>query len=174
MQRAAPHRRVPGGHGYALPAQLRREGTAVPTQQATCSISGKQVFELIENEEIEHALEMLRVCLRVCNAFKKTYYDYKATADAECPSNQWGPNTTAICMRLDGFLERCVDMLDLAQTVQAPSLPEEAVVGGTKGKTLTETVKQIYLPRTMPPVEAPLSKSQFETMDRRRHRGPQR
>merc|ERR1719163_787251 len=82
---------------------LMRQICNVLIEQATGFISGKQVFELIENEEIEHALEMLRVCLRVCNAFKKTYYDYKATADAE-----------------------------------------KAEVGGTKGKTLTETVKQIY------------------------------
>ena len=140
MPRAAPPLRVPGGHGCALPAEI----CDVRIQQATGFISGKQVFELIENEEMEHALEMLRVCLRVCNAFKKTYYDYKATADAECPSNQWEPNQTATSMRLDGFLGRCHDMLDLTQAAQHVSLLETAEVGGAEGKTLTETVKQIY------------------------------
>ena len=147
MLLAAPHRRVPGLCGeapaddFVTDEDTRAQICNVLIQQATGFISGKQVFELIENEEIEHALEMLRVCLRVCNAFKKTYYDYKATADAECPSNQWELNKTAIFMRLDSFLERCHDVLDLTQTVQEFSLLEKAEVGGTKGKTLTETVK---------------------------------
>ena len=123
---------------------LMREMCNVLIQQATGYISGGAIFELIEGEAIEEAIKMLKICVTVCNSFKMTYFDYKATADAECPANRWRIQNTAIFMRLDSFLERCRDILDLVQTIQQFSLLEKVEVGGTKGKALTETVKQIF------------------------------
>ena len=123
---------------------LMREMCNVLIQQATGYISGGAIFELIDGEAIEEAIKMLKVCVTVCNSFKMTYFDYKATADAECPANRWRIQNTAIFMRLDSFLERCRDILDLVQTIQQFSLLEKVEVGGTKGAALTETVKQIF------------------------------
>jgi dynein heavy chain len=47
-------------------------------------------------------------------------------------------------MRLDSFLERCHDILDLTQTIVQFSKLAKIEVGGTKGKTLTTSIKQIY------------------------------
>jgi len=47
-------------------------------------------------------------------------------------------------MRLDSFLERCHDILDLTQTIVQFSKLAKIEVGGTKGKTLTASIKQIY------------------------------
>ena len=132
---------------YNSPARLMvlmREMCNVLIEQATSYISGKQIFELIAGEAVEEAIRMLKACVSVCNAFKITYFDYKATADAECPANRWRIQNTAIFMRLDAFLERCRDILDLVQTIQQFSLLEKVEVGGTKGAALTDTLKQIF------------------------------
>lgn len=50
----------------------------------------------------------------------------------------------ALFMRLDSFLERCNDILDLTQTIVQFSKLAKVEVGGTKGKTLTASVAQIH------------------------------
>ena len=47
-------------------------------------------------------------------------------------------------MRLDSFLERCHDILDLTETIVSFSKLEKIEIGGTKGKTLTTSIKQIH------------------------------
>jgi dynein heavy chain len=112
--------------------------------QATKYVSGEQIFSMIESEEASQAVQMLKTTLSVCNAFKKTYEEYKATASAECPANTWKIQNNALFMRLDGFLERCHDILDLTQTIVQFSKLAKIEIGGTKGKTLTASIKQIY------------------------------
>ena len=90
------------------------------------------------------AVDMLKTTLKVCGTFKSTYFDYKATANAECPNNPWRVQNNALFMRLDSFLERCHDILDLAQTIVQFDKLAKIEIGGTKGKTLTTNVQQIY------------------------------
>lgn len=75
---------------------------------------------------------------------QSTYFAYRATASAECPANPWRIQNNALFMRLDSFLERCNDILDLTQTIVQFSKLAKVEVGGTKGKTLTASVAQIH------------------------------
>jgi hypothetical protein len=50
----------------------------------------------------------------------------------------------ALFMRLDSFLERCHDILDLTQTIVQFSKLAKIEIGGTKGKTITDSVKEIH------------------------------
>jgi len=50
----------------------------------------------------------------------------------------------AVFVRLDSFLERCHDIWDLSKTVMQFTKLAKIEVGGTKGKTLTTSVNQIY------------------------------
>lgn len=50
-------------------------------------------------------------------SFKTTYFDYKAKAAVECPSNPWRVQNNAVFARIDAFLERCHDVLDLTTTI---------------------------------------------------------
>lgn len=67
----------------------------------------------------------------------------------------------ALFMRLDSFLERCHDILDLTQTIVQFSKLAKIEVGGTKGNTLTASVKQVRSMKTIrrgrgiPAVEIP-------------------
>jgi dynein heavy chain len=112
--------------------------------QACSYLSGKQIFEMIENDEAGAAVEQLKTTLKVCGTFKSTYFDYKATANAECPTNPWRIQNNALFVRLDSFLERCHDILDLAQTIVQFTRLGKIEIGGTKGKTLSTSVQQIY------------------------------
>jgi dynein heavy chain len=132
---------------YNTPARLvvlMREICNSLINQACKYVSGEQIFSLIEAEEAHVAVEQLKTTLLVCGTFKSTYFDYKATANAECPANPWRIQNNALFMRLDSFLERCHDILDLTQTIVQFSKLAKIEVGGTKGKTLTTSVQQIH------------------------------
>ena len=109
-------------------------------RQAASFVSGEQLFEM----EPQDAVDALKVCLRVSVTFKSTYFDYKARASTECPSNPWRFQNSALFSRLDSFLERCHDVLDLMQTIVQFSKLERIEVGGSKGKALTANVQQIF------------------------------
>jgi dynein heavy chain, axonemal len=96
---------------------LMREICNAIINQACSFMSGKQLFQLLEEEESNEALNKLKTTLRVCGQFKATYFDYRDTANAECPSNQWRIQNNAMFMRLDAFLERVHDVLELTQTI---------------------------------------------------------
>ncbi|KAJ1491167.1 dynein heavy chain, N-terminal region 1-domain-containing protein, partial [Baffinella frigidus] len=128
---------------YNTPARLvvlMREICNDLIRQAATFVSGDQMFEM----EPQEAVDSLKICLKVCVTFKSTYFDYKARASTECPSNPWRFQNSALFARLDLFLERCHDVLDLMQTIVQFNKLEKIEVGGTKGKALTSSVVQIY------------------------------
>ncbi|CAK4109520.1 unnamed protein product [Aphanomyces euteiches] len=132
---------------YNTPARLVvliREICNSLINQARRYLSGEMIFGLIDQDEAGQAVEQLKTTLQVCSTFKSIYFDYKATANAECPSNPWRIQNNALFVRLDSFLERCHDILDLTQTIVQFSKLSKMEVGGTKGKTLTMSVQQIH------------------------------
>ncbi|KAL7445854.1 hypothetical protein ACHAXM_010428 [Skeletonema potamos] len=111
-------------------------------EQAYRSISGEQIFSLIDNEEANVAVEELSLVLKVCGKFKETYLDYKAKVAAEC-NHEWNVHNGVLFARLDCFTERCHDVLDMTQTIIQFSKLAKVEIGGTKGTTLTATIQQI-------------------------------
>jgi dynein heavy chain len=109
-------------------------------KQAVEFINGPEIFEI----DPEVAVESLKTTLKICVTFKSSYFDYKARASTECPSNPWRFQNSALFSRLDGFLERCHDILDLMQTIVQFIKLEKVEIGGTKGKGLTSNVQDIY------------------------------
>ena len=135
---------------YNVPARLVvliREICNQLIERACQYISGRQVFELIadqDNNGAATAVEKLKTTLKVCGMFKSVYFDYKALSANKCPDNFWKVQNNALFMRLDAFLERCHDILDLTQTIVEFETLRNAEIGGTKGKTLTTSVEQIF------------------------------
>jgi len=133
---------------YNTPARLvvlMREICNSLIEQACQYVSGEQIFQLIENEEASVAVNRLRTTLLVCGKFKSVYFEYKANTLTECPENPWRIQNNALFVRLDSFLERCHDTLDLTQTIIQFSKLSKIEIGGTKGKTLTSSIQQIHL-----------------------------
>ena len=128
---------------YNTPARLvvlMREICNDLIRQATAYIDPAGLFEM----EPQEAVDKLMVTLKVCGTFKSVYFDYKSRANTEVPQNPWRIQNTALFPRLDSFLERCHDLLDLTKTVVQFQRLERIEIGGNKGRTLSASVGQIY------------------------------
>lgn len=127
---------------YNTPARLVvliREICNAVISQACRYLSGKEIFTMIQNEETGIACDKLGTILDVCTKFKDSYFNYKNQA-----KNTWKITTNALFVRLDAFMERCQDIQHLTTTIVQFSKLSKIEIGGTKGKTLTSSVKQIY------------------------------
>ena len=107
-------------------------------------ISGSKIFGLLAEEEAAEAVDKIKSAVQVCNMFKLTYFEYKTTADAECPSNSWRIPNEAIFGRLDAYMERLHDVHDLTHTVIQLERLEKIEIGGSKGGEQTETLQKLY------------------------------
>ncbi len=87
----------------------------------------------------------LMLTIEQCVALKDAYLVYRARSHAECGMNPWRVQLSILFGRLDGFVERCHDVLDLMQTVAQFGSLASLEIGGTKGKTFTSSVHQIRL-----------------------------
>eukprot|EP00741_Cyanophora_paradoxa_P005992 tig00000955_g5810.t1 len=109
-------------------------------EQARSFVNGHEIFKI----EPQDAVDRLKMTIKVLTAFKQTYLEYKQRVAQECPSNPWRVQNSALFSRLDSFMERCHDILDVAQTVVHFNKLERIEIGGTKGRTLSASVRQIY------------------------------
>ena len=103
-------------------------------------LTEKPILEL----EPQDAVDLLKESLRVCITFKNVFFAYKTRANQDCPSRPWLFQNSALFARLDAFLERCHDVLDLCQTILQFGKLGRVEIGGTKGKILTVNVQQIF------------------------------
>ena len=70
---------------------------------------------------------------QVLGHFKSVYFTYKLKSAKEIPQNPWKVQNAALFPRLDAFLERCMDLLDLFKTVtQFEKLERVEVRCGTR------------------------------------------
>ena len=107
-------------------------------EQARTFISPAELF----NAEAEEAAERIKLVLRVCEVFKTTFFEAKArTLDSVHP---WNFDTRNIFSRIDKFLVRVGQILELFDTIIEFNRLEKVEVGGTKGKILSYQVSQIF------------------------------
>jgi dynein heavy chain len=112
--------------------------------QSTKYVNGEQILAMIESEESHVAATMLKTAINVCSTFKSVYMEYKTISATECHDNAWNIQNGALFMRLDMFMERCHDLLEMTETIVSFSKLSKVEIGGTKGKTLTLSIRQIY------------------------------
>jgi len=121
-------------------AVLLREVCNDLIARARAYVEPEEVF----NIEASEAVERLVMTLKVCGHFKSCYFTYKLKSAKEIPQNPWKVQNAALFPRLDAFLERCMDLLDLFKTVTQFEKLERVEIGGNKGAHLTMCVAQIY------------------------------
>jgi len=122
---------------------LMREIANAVIDRCTQDFTGDNLFEMYQAEEHDQAFEKLCYILKVVGALKKEYFEYKSRVSVECPTNPWRVQNTALFSRLDSFLERCHDLLELTKMIMHFYKLEQVEIGGTKGKTLSTSVHQI-------------------------------
>jgi len=101
-------------------------------------INGRVISQMISDHEEKDACNKLQTVIDICHKFKDIYFEYKAKANGG-----WKLTTNALFVRLDSFLERCHDILHLTSTIVQFNTLDRIDIGGTKGKSLSESVKQI-------------------------------
>ncbi|KAL6747291.1 flagellar outer dynein arm heavy chain beta [Haematococcus lacustris] len=99
--------------------------------------------ELLQTEPSE-AVDKLRLTLRVLGAFKNYYFEYRTLSLTDTPANPWKFQNSSLFSRLDTFMERCHDMMDMMSTCVQFNKLERVEIGNTKGKVLTNGVKAIH------------------------------
>lgn len=113
-------------------------------EQSLHHISGEQIFALVDNDEASSALKDLEIVTTICNKFKQAYCDFKDRVSIQCPGNPIKVQNTIVFHRLDCFLDRCRDIIDMLKThIQFTKL-SKVEIGSTKGKFLTESVHRIH------------------------------
>lgn len=86
-----------------------------------CACANLQACKYIPGSELlqmdpSDAVEKLRTALKVLGGFKLHYFAYKAASATECPKHPWRFQNSVVFGRLDTFMERCADMLELQST----------------------------------------------------------
>ena len=96
------------------------------------------------SDEPADAVTQLKLVLRVLGTFKSIFFEYRTRSTTEVSHNPWKFQNSALFARLDMFLERIHELLDLAETGLQFLRLERVEIGGTSGRGQTATVKQIY------------------------------
>ncbi|EFC48546.1 hypothetical protein NAEGRDRAFT_55628 [Naegleria gruberi] len=104
-------------------------------------IGGREIF----NMEFPDAVEKFENTLSTCGLVKKYYFAYKLKVEQECPTNQWRVPPASLFHRLDHFLERCRDILNIFNQGRLFGKLATLQIGGTKGDSLSREVKDIYV-----------------------------
>jgi dynein heavy chain len=102
-------------------------------------INGEMVSSMIGSQETSEACERLQNTIDIGIKFKEAYFEYKAKSNGE-----WKLTLNALFVRLDLFIERCHDIFHLTSTILQFNKLERIELGGTKGATLTDTIRQIH------------------------------
>ncbi|KAI8812367.1 dynein heavy chain and region D6 of dynein motor-domain-containing protein [Cladochytrium replicatum] len=100
-----------------------------------------QPAELFSSEP-EEASDRIKQVLRVCDALKQNYIECKAKA-AEA-GKSWNFDSKLVFSRLEKFLVRVRQILELFETIIEFNRLEKVEIGGTKGKILSSQVAQIF------------------------------
>lgn len=112
--------------------------------QTSRHISGENIFRFIDDENVPEAVSILKQIIQLCNKFKHCFARYKARASKVLRAGAWEVPEDILFVRLNAFLERCHDILEFTKIVLEFSKLEKIFIGGTKGKQLTEAIRQIH------------------------------
>eukprot|EP00754_Rhynchopus_humris_P020205 Rhum_TRINITY_DN14684_c0_g1::Rhum_TRINITY_DN14684_c0_g1_i4::g.107697::m.107697/K10408/DNAH; dynein heavy chain, axonemal len=125
---------------------LMREVCNDLINSAKANVSVDDLFQC----EPEEAMKRLSGTLSVCSHFKTWYFFYKNKAGKEEVDGElgkprpWKFQNTTLFARLDSFLERCHDLLDVLETVILFNRLERVEIGGTHGAELSANIAHIH------------------------------
>jgi len=113
--------------------------------QASRHVSGEILFRTIEEDNPIEGVQMLRQTTQLIEKFKVAFTRYQTKANKELPdSDAWNVENTILFQRVDLFLERCGDISDFLKIVLEFSKLGKIFLGGTKGKQLTQALRNIH------------------------------
>ncbi|ETO26653.1 hypothetical protein RFI_10483 [Reticulomyxa filosa] len=115
--------------------------------QACKFVTGEEIFRLIEDDNADEAIGKIKDTIAVCQSLQTCFLDYRSKVRTELsPEKSEVSNKVFYVMfsRAKTYLERCGDIVEFTTLVQQFSKLDRIFIGGTKGKELTEQVRDIY------------------------------
>lgn len=103
-------------------------------------VDAGKIFDI----EPQESADKLNTTLQVCGRFKDCFFQYKTKVASEFPDHPWRIQSPALFHRLDLFLERCNDIQYLTETRLQFDKLAEIEIGGTQGRSLTTSVRQVH------------------------------
>eukprot|EP01059_Diplonema_ambulator_P034999 TRINITY_DN8108_c0_g1_i4.p1 TRINITY_DN8108_c0_g1~~TRINITY_DN8108_c0_g1_i4.p1 ORF type:complete len:562 (+),score=195.64 TRINITY_DN8108_c0_g1_i4:105-1790(+) len=98
--------------------------------------------------DCDEAMERLTTCLAVCGHFKSVYFKAKSKAAKSSTRGPWRFHNNSLFTRLDSFLERCHDLLDVLETHNLFSKLDpdtgRVIIGGTHGPDACAAIAAVY------------------------------
>ncbi|KAG8346214.1 putative Dynein heavy chain N terminal region 2 domain1 [Trypanosoma vivax] len=99
------------------------------------------VEEFAKGFEKKDAISRLAETLAICGQFKAAYFHYKSHVASV--AKPWNFQNSSFFSRLDVFLERCHDLLDVMETAVLFDKMENIKIGGTKSQIHTKEAEEI-------------------------------
>lgn len=130
------------GH-YNTPARLAVMVRCVCNDVIAQCAKACEAATLFEQPPTE-AVDKLRLAVKVCTSLRASYDAAASKSEVECQANPWRVPVGAMFARLDAFVERLTDLGDLFSTAAAFAKLERVEVGGTKGRTITASVRSVH------------------------------
>jgi dynein heavy chain len=112
--------------------------------QASRHVSGEILFRTIEEDNPSEGVQLLKTTMQVIESFKTQFFKYQTKASRELSDPAWDTPAEVLFARLDLFLERCSDISEFLKIVLEFSKLGKIFLGGTKGKQLTNALRQIH------------------------------
>eukprot|EP00736_Rhodelphis_marinus_P001984 Rmarinus@m.1646 len=133
---------------HRLSVFLRQCCNAVVTR-ACKFVDSENVFQSVDDMEL--GVSRLQVASDVCVEFVDTFKNVheamrscRPSLDQSRPADLWDFAMSTVFFRLNNFVARASDLLDMLHTMLEFSRLEVMEIGGTKGKTLTASIRQMY------------------------------
>lgn len=104
----------------------------------------KDLMKSLGNDQELFAVEKIRQIIRVCGHLKGAYVEYQTKSLEECAKNPWKIRNEVVFQRLDSFVSRCQDIVNLIETAAQYSEVAHVFVGGNQGRTLTTSLQNIH------------------------------
>lgn len=127
---------------------LLQEVCNVVVHQGQQFCAGEQLFRSIEDDNVGESLRLLQlaseVCVRLKNEFQRYQLRARQAENAAVGEGSWDISEEITFQRINQFLGRCDDIREFFRLYQEFAKLEKIYVGGTKGKVLTECVRQLH------------------------------
>jgi len=114
--------------------------------QASKFVSGEEIFRFIDEDNVDEALERIQLTTEVLKKFKETFMVYREKADKVIfdEDKKWSSSPVdAMFARFNEFQDRCRDVTEFTLLVSQFDKLEKIFIGGTKGRQLTQQIRQI-------------------------------
>ncbi|XP_072903303.1 LOW QUALITY PROTEIN: dynein axonemal heavy chain 11 [Hemitrygon akajei] len=132
---------------YCFPSRiivLLQEFCNLIINQASNYLVPEEIFKV----EIEEALEKVRVAIRTLKTFKNSFHEHRLKISWYCNSTievkHWDFPSQMVFAHFDKFLDRLLKTEELFITATEFHKLEKIVIGGRRGKALTEEISEIH------------------------------